>query len=292
VENLWVVLSLISAFSLATSDALTKKALRYDNEYIIGWLRLVFSLPPLFVLFLFFPIPELDRTFYQAFFFALPLEILAMALYIKALRVSPMSLTLPFLSLTPVFLIITAHLIVDESVTLRGGTGIVLVAAGGYILNFSSVRNSGPLAPLKVIMREKGSVYMIMVAFIFSITSSLGKLAIGHSSPLFFASTYFIAVTLCFTPLVYLNKNKGSLLRILRKDAGKAILPGLLFSAMIVSHILAISLTSVAYMVAIKRSSLIIGSIYGIIFFGEKNSGERLLGAALMFSGFLLIVTG
>ncbi len=290
-EKPWVILSFVSAFSLATSDALTKKALRLDNEYLVAWLRLVFSLPPLVLLLLFIPVPDLDRTFYLSFFCALPLEILALILYIKALRISPMSLTLPFLSLTPIFLIVFSRVIVGESVSLKGAAGIILIATGGYSLNITSVRK-GFLAPVKAIARERGSVYMIIVAMIYSITSSLGKLAIEHSSPLFFGSTYFIAVTLCFTPLVCINLDNRPVGRVLRSEIGSAILPGLFFSAMIVSHMLAMSLARVAYMIAIKRSSLIIGSIYGFVFFRERNIRERLFGAALMFAGFVLIVGG
>jgi len=289
--NSWILLSFISAFSLATSDALTKKALRLDNEYLVAWLRLVFSLPPLLLFLLFIPVPGLDSTFYISFLLALPLEILAMALYIKALRISPMTLTLPFLSLTPVFLIAFSRVILGETVSLKGAAGIVLIATGGYSLNITSARE-GFLAPVKAIARERGSVYMIAVAMIYSITSSLGKLAIEHSSPLFFGATYFIVVTLCFTPLVCINLNNRPMGSVLTREIKSAILPGLFYSAMIVSHMLAMSLAKVAYMIAIKRSSLLIGSIYGFIFFREREVRQRLVGAALMFTGFVLIVTG
>ncbi len=290
-ENLWIPLSFVSAFSLATSDALTKRALRLDNEYLLAYLRLVFSLPPLLVLLAFIPVPELDRTFYAAFLCALPLEILALVLYVKALRISPLTLTLPFLSLTPVFLILFSRVIVGESVSLAGGAGIVLIASGGYVLNISAARK-GILSPLKVIARERGALYMIAVAMIYSITSSLGKLAIEHSSPLFFGSTYFAVVTICFTPLISRNAGNVSVFRLLGKEARNAVLPGLFYSAMILSHVVAVSLANVAYMIAIKRSSLIIGGIYGGLFFKERHLRERLAGAALMFAGFFLIVTG
>lgn len=45
----WIILSLICAFSLASSDALAKKVLRPDNELIIAWLRTFLSLPALIV---------------------------------------------------------------------------------------------------------------------------------------------------------------------------------------------------------------------------------------------------
>jgi len=88
--NLWVVLSLISAFSLATSDALSKKALQGNNEYLVAWFRLVFTMPVLLVAMFFTPVPELDNDFYKAFCIALPLEIVTVILYIKALKLSPL----------------------------------------------------------------------------------------------------------------------------------------------------------------------------------------------------------
>ncbi len=287
----WIILSFVSAFSLATSDALTKRVLRIDNEYIVAWLRLVFSLPALLFLLVVTPFPHLDGIFFAAFTVALPLEVLALVLYIKALRVSPLSLTLPFLSLTPVFLILTSWIVLGERVTVRGAAGILLTAAGGYIININSVR-SGLLAPFKAIAGERGSLYMIAVSFIYSITSVLGKLAIVHSSPLFFGGTYFLALTLLFTPLVYLNSGKRRLFDVLRVDVRASFLPGLFYSLMIISHMFAISMAKVAYMIAIKRSSLLIGSVYGFVFFREGEVRARLLGTMVMFAGFLLIILG
>ncbi|MBM4137549.1 MAG: EamA/RhaT family transporter, partial [Nitrospira sp.] len=87
--NLWIALAFLSAFTLATSDALTKKALAYSNEYLTALFRLLFSLPFLLVLWIFIPAPKLNSDFYKAFAFALPLEIIALVWYIKALRISP-----------------------------------------------------------------------------------------------------------------------------------------------------------------------------------------------------------
>lgn len=286
----WIFLSLVSAFSLAASDALTKKALTGNNEYLVAWSRLLFSVPLLAILWIFVPIPDLDAEFYQAFLLAMPLEILALVFYIKALKASPLSLTLPFLSLTPVFLIGISYIMLEEKVSLQGAAGIFLIAAGGYMLNIHTVRK-GFLEPFRAVTREKGSVFMILVAMIYSVTSSLGKLAIEHSSPLFFGITYFITLTIVFTPIALIAG---------RKDAGDFIgqkryiglfAPGLFYSAMIASHMIAISLTNVAYMISIKRMSVIIGVIFGYYLFMERNIRERLAGAFLMFSGFALIVT-
>jgi len=287
---MWVVLALISAFTLATSDALTKKALNRSNEYLAAWFRFIFSLPVLLILWIFIPTPELDAAFYRAFAIALPLEIITIILYIKALRVSPMSLTLPFLAITPVFLILVSYLLVREKVSFMGGMGIFLIATGSYTLNIDRIR-TGIFEPFKSIPKEKGSVFMIGVALIYCFTASLGKIAIEHSSPLFFAITYYIAITICLAPIALWMGRKELKKFIREKHFNGLIIPGIAFSVMAASHMAAMKLTRVAYMISVKRLSLIIGIIYGFVLFKEEKIKERFLGAVLMLVGFVLIVT-
>lgn len=287
---LWVVFALISAFTLATSDALTKKALRDSNEYLAAWFRLFFSLPLLLAILFFIPVPQLDKEFFRAFFIALPVEIITIILYIKALKVSPMSLTLPFLALTPVFLIFISYFIVGEKVSFWGGTGIFLIAAGSYILNISEIKK-GIFEPFKAVTKEKGSVFMICVALLYSFTASFGKKAIEHSSPLFFAITYFIALTVFFAPIAFWMA-RNDLKNFIREKQFKGLfLPGIFYAVMAASHMLAMKLTKVAYMISVKRLSLIIGIMYGYFLFKEENIRERLLGAILMFTGFVMVIT-
>jgi drug/metabolite transporter (DMT)-like permease len=288
-ENIWILFALISAFTLATSDALTKRALTIHNEYLIAWLRLLCALPALLLSLFFIPVPALGKDFYTAFLIALPLEIIAMIFYIKALKLSPLSLTLPFLSLTPIFLIVVPYLLLGEKISLLGAAGVLCIAAGGYTLNIKDFKK-GVLEPFAAISKEKGSVYMIIVALIFSFTSSLGKRAIEHSSPIFFGVSYIAAVVLAFAPIA-LYKGRDELKLLFRNGAIRAsILPGMLHSVMIISHMIAMSMTKVAYMISVKRLSLLIGVFYGYLFFKESSIKERLSGAVLMLAGFVLIV--
>jgi drug/metabolite transporter (DMT)-like permease len=286
----WVLLSLISAFTLATSDAFTKKALANSNEYLAGLFRLLFSLPFLLCLLFFVPAPRLDRDFYIVFALALPLEIAAWVLYMKALKVSPLSLTLPFLALTPVFLIVVSYAILGERVSLQGVIGILCLAAGSYVLHFHKMEK-GIIEPFKAIRKEKGSVLMIFTAFIYSITSSLGKMAIMHSSPLFFGIVYFIVVTVAFTPIaLWMGRHELKGFITGRHYMG-LMFPGLCHAVMVASHMLAISLIQVAYMISLKRTSVLLAVVYGYFLFNEKHIRERMSGTLLMFAGFILIVT-
>lgn len=289
-DSLWIPLSLLSAFSLATSDALTKRALDGANEYLAAWFRLLYTMPLLVAVLLLTPVPELDRNFFLAFVIALPIEVVTVVLYVKALKLSPLSLTLPFLALTPVFLIFNSFFILGEKVSPEGAAGILAIAAGSYVLNIGDVRQ-GIAEPFRAILREKGSVLMICVAFLYSITSSLGKMAIEHSSPLFFGATYFIALNIVFAPIGFTmgrQEIRGFLARGVHR---RLLLPGLFYSLMVVTHMSAMKLTKVAYMISVKRTSLLMGVLYGYFLFREEQIKGRMFGALLMFLGFVLVVT-
>ena len=52
---LWFILALSSAFSQATTDALTKKALGRTDYFMVAWLRNILAVPFLVVALLFVP---------------------------------------------------------------------------------------------------------------------------------------------------------------------------------------------------------------------------------------------
>lgn len=183
---LWLLYALLCAFSFATADAFSKKTLETSGAYLIAWVRWAYAFPFLLLTLPFISIPKLDSTFFEVILILLPLEITTAVLYVKAIKISPLSLTIPFLAATPVFTILTSFLILGELPDRSGTLGIILIGIGAYLLNVHTSM-AGILEPLRAIRRERGSVLMLIVAFIYSITSNLGKVAIQHSSPAFFA---------------------------------------------------------------------------------------------------------
>ena len=284
---MWFYYALITAFSQATSDAITKKTLQRADEYIVAWLRLLSSVPYLLIALFIIEIPETDSTFWAVLIAALPLEVTAFILYIRALKESPLSLTIPFLAFTPVFLIFTSFLILGELPDKSGTAGVILIAAGAYTLNLH-MKKKGLLKPIMAIIKERGSLMMLIVSFIYSITSSLGKLAILHSSPIFFGALYFIILALAFTPIV-MFKSRNNLGQIIKNYKYFGFL-GFFHSLMVITHMVAMSLTQVTYMIAVKRTSLLFSAGYGYFLFKEEKMRERLLGSILMIIGVVLIV--
>lgn len=283
----WVIYASLSALSLATTDALSKKALSKSGSIFIAWVRLTFALPFLLTILPFIDIPRLDTTFWITIIVILPLEISSTLLYLRAIEISPLSMTIPFLALTPVFSILTSFVILNELPSLKGSAGILLIAAGAYLLNIHTTKE-GMLEPLKKILQEKGSMLMILVAFIYSITSNLGKIAINHSGPCFFAVFYVLYIGLALLPFVIM-KHRREVIPLLRINFPLFTLIGLSFAIMVITHNLAIRLIEVPYMISIKRMSLVFSVIYGAVFFNEANIKERLLGVTVMVIGAVII---
>lgn len=285
---LWLPLTLLCAFSLATSDALVKKLFPCRDAVAVAWLRLLPGVPLLWVLVALQRPPAPGIDFYWATAVAVPLDTVALVLYIRAIQASPLSLTLPLLAVTPALLLIIPAALLGERLSPAGAAGVGLISAGCYALNIGEARR-GLLEPLRALARERGARLMLAVAVIYGFTSTLGKIGVTAASPLLFGAAYFTAMCALVTPFA-LWRGRSALAAI-RGELGvsRALLPGLVYGGMIVFHMLALSLAPVAYMIAVKRISLLIGVLYGRFLFGEERFRERLAGAALMLAGVLLI---
>src|SRR3989344_208883 len=281
---LWILFAFITAFALSTADALSKRALAQSNEYVIAWVREGYALPFIALAFFFIPIPHLDKTFYLSVLILLPLEITALILYVKAIKVSPLSLTIPYMALSPVFIIIIAFSLLGEWPDKSGFAGIFLITVGAYLLN-AKASSLGLLGPIKAIAKEKGSLLMVIVAVIYGITSTIGKIAVQHSSPIFFGFFYPLLLTIALSMVVGI---KGTLHRVASRPATFLTI-GIFTAIMILSHFLAISMADVAYVISIKRTSLIFSVIYGWLIFKEVDMAERLLGSIFMLAGVVSI---
>lgn len=76
-----------------------------------------------------------------------------------------------------------------------------------------------------------------------------------------------------------------------QKKYVRLFVPGLFYSLMVITHMTAMSLTKVAYMISVKRTSLLIGVAYGYLLFKEEQIRGRFFGALLMFAGFVMVIS-
>lgn len=284
----WFALALICALTLASADAFTK---RFFADYRGTELLLVRFAAPAVVLvpvMLFYPLPEVPAAFWGWMVILVPLELLAMLLYVIAIRDSPLHLTLPYLAFTPVFNVLTGYLILSERVSWAGLTGILLVFSGAYLLNLHRI-GRGWLDPLRAIAEERGSRLMLAVAAIYSLTSVMGKAAMGYATPASFGPFYYVVIGACMILAVALHRPGD--LKVLGRRPLPLLAVGGLMAVAVLTHFLAIAEVEVAYFVSVKRASLLFGILYGALWFGERHLRRNLLAGSLMVAGVALILS-
>lgn len=288
---MWAIYAFLSAFFVAATDPIAKKTLStHGDEYLVSWLMLFLSTPFLAIYYFSHRIAPFNSDLVKTLLTVIPLEILATILYYKALKLTDISLSVPFLALTPVFVILTAYLLLGEHIPIRGIFGIALITFGAYSLNLKEVRY-GFISPIKAILSNRGSIYMVLVALIFSVTSAVAKKAMLCSSPESIPFIYNLSISFAMVPLVLYRLSKGY--SMITKDP-KTILSylvlGLLAALSSICFFKSVSTANVAYAISIKRLSLLMSVGYGWIFFREREIRIRLTSTFCMFLGAILII--
>lgn len=279
---MWYFISVLSGFFFASADALSKKEARRTPAIVLAWVREFYALPFLLAILFFIDIPELQPGFWTAIFICVAIDLLTTFLYMRAIQIAPLSLTVPYLGLSPIFLLLIPAIVLGERLTTIGIIGVLLVSIGTYTLQIDRAKY-GFFEPWLAIFRNRGSLYMFCVAILYSVTATYGKVAIIKSSPLFMTAVYFTLLALGFTLIVLYTERKNY--RVLFANPLQKFSIGFAMAMMAVTHFTAIGMIQVAYMISIKRLSLLFAILYGALLFKETNIKERLLGGIIIIAG-------
>jgi drug/metabolite transporter (DMT)-like permease len=286
---LWLSLTLVSALAMTLQDVFSKKIADSTGTLLIAWLRWSSSIPFLLFCLPFVTVPVLSAEFWVVTGVLVPLDVFALVLYMKAIRISPLNVTLPFLSLTPIVMILTGYLFLGEMLRPAQIAGIVLIAAGAYLINIHTIKD-GVLQPILSISKEKGSLLMIIVALIYGVTGTLGKKAVVLSNPLFFGVSYTVLLSVAMTPILFwLGPSRKVSEGRIRRSWVIIVLLGLVGAVNVVTHFFAIRLVEAASMIAVKRTSLLFGVLFGRFLFDEPHFKARFIGAVLITAGVVLV---
>ena len=214
---------------------------------------------------------------------------LASILYVQAVKLSPLSLTIPYLGLTPVFSMFISYFLINEVPNTRGMIGILLVVAGAVTIQWDG--NRSLLNLLKAPFIEPGSSRMILVSLLFGLGTAIDKISISYSSEIMVA----LALTgggAVFLLLYQLLLNRRDL-QIMQKRSW--YLDPLLYGAALVCGIAMVSQffayqgLLVSYVEAIKRAGGLVSALIGILFFRETNAWSRIPSAVMILIGAVMI---
>ena len=184
------------------------------------------------------------------------------------------------------FVLGTGWLFLGELPNAAGLAGVLLVVAGAYVLNLHHARY-GWAAPLLAVAKEKGSLMALAVSALYGYTIALGKVGLAASGPWFMASIYPLGLAVVIVAVLAARRQLGW--DWLRRP-WPALAVGFCMAAMLVCHFWALTMAPAAYMVAVKRLSIIMVVLYGGVLLKEARLAQHLMASGLMVAGAVVVL--
>jgi drug/metabolite transporter (DMT)-like permease len=207
-------------------------------------------------------------------------------LYFRALQVTPISLCMPYISFTPVFLIVTGNLILGELPATEKLVGVVMIFIGSIVMHRSLFAN-GWLEPIRAIWRERGCFYMLMVGFINSITNPIDKKLVTMTDAFTQACAFGAGMCVLFTALLFARKADAG--KVIRAAPIWAALAGSLEAVALIFQLSSHNYIDVVITISVKRAGIILVVLLGWLVFREKGIGDKLIASSVMLVGVLII---
>ncbi|MGA2933805.1 MAG: DMT family transporter [Methanomicrobiales archaeon] len=283
---LWAILAFVGAALDAGYYALAKRFLpSVANEVLAAGAFLATS-ALLFLISFAKGVPEISPALVQPVLVTGTINIIAAALVFITLRRTDLSLSVPLITFTLVFLMGTSYLVLGEIPTAAGMAGILLIVAGAFCIQLSPGRPGA--SPPRNGTRWEGIVTMLGVAFLYSLSLPYDKAVVLASDTVFGSALVNLYIGGVFAGIALA---RGSFRRVPRGAAVSAALAlGLALAGETVAINLAYTLQIVPYVIAVKRLSILFSVLIGGFVFREEGIRYRILGALIMIAGVALIV--
>ncbi|MBI4252727.1 EamA family transporter [Candidatus Uhrbacteria bacterium] len=284
---LWFPFALFSAVILASRRTYEKNLTNSFGNFSMGFIVQSFSLLPTLVLFFFFPIP--DDFLHLPWQFWWPLLIIWFVLYpiqtyflYRGLREGELSQTVPIMALMPVFNLASSFLLLGERPSLMGMVGIGIIVLGTYLLLMEGTQKEHGKRYNKAVM------YTIIATFCVAIGSTLDKISINVSTPVFYSFMNTLGASVVFLVLMNIYRQRDDIPKMLQRFWPFTIL-GIFQALLYTAKMLAFSFGPTSYVVAVLSSSFLFAALFGIIFLKEKCTIRKMSSFGLFVFGIILI---
>lgn len=277
--DLWILFAIISGIFVSLREIYIKRFIKQSPEMISFTTRFYGSI--IFIIIAFrgnIRITDIP-VFIGVTALTVVITAVATLIRLRLIKAEELSLTTPWLGCIPMFVVLWSALIYRELPGLPALLGILLVCIGAFTINLQRGR----------IEIKRASLWMLSVAVMLGLTTSVDKIAIKASS----AITYSLIWTISSAVLMYgVAKTKTKKVIIIDKHLiVQAVLwvGEFLFQMLAVQNISHIA-SGQTYVKTLTMLNIVITTIFSGILFGEREKAKRILSAILIFIGAVIVV--
>ena len=202
--------------------------------------------------------------------------------YFYALQRGPIDKVVPIDKSSTVMTILLAALLLGESVTLTRGIGVVLIAAGTFLM----IEKKGGVQK-----EENGWMLAAFGSAIFAaLTSILGKAGItGVESNLGTALRTGVVLIMAWV-MVFVQGKQGQVKAVPKNELGFICLSGLATGASWLCYYKALQLGPASLVAPIDKLSILVTVLFSYIVFHERLNRKALTGLAVLVAGTLVML--
>jgi drug/metabolite transporter (DMT)-like permease len=296
-----LIMTLLSSIGWSSADALRKRLthgleLTSLNALLAaGQLIILVAVIPVYVLVTTIDVHSIFQLQSHAYWwYAIPSCLLTTAghiYFLKSIQHSDLSLTIPYLSFTPIFVLITAIFVLQECPNHTALAGILIVSLGAFFLNRTGPIDQETRRGLGRLVSDRGSRYMVGTAIAWSAAATFDKAALQFASTSLHIGLMLFGTTLLLLMVALKSGHQQSMRTTLLRWKPISFVCLIMLCAMGLQFC-AYAYWDVAHVEALKRAVGLVGSlVFGWLYFGESHFWRRVPLIAMMAVGSALVVT-
>ena len=283
-----IALVLISALFHALRGLFTKES---GDKQIFLWLYSIFALllfSPLFVFYLY----RVGITQPAAYAWCIGsgfIHFLYWLFLTESYKEGDLSHVYPIMRSSPAPVLLIAVFLLGERVSLQGAGGILLVAAGVYIINMKQISGDALLEPIKSIANDRSTRFAFLTLLSVACYSIVDKMGVDYIHPILFTFAQLFCGMCFYTLYIFMTKNPAMIKKEWHSGPGRIIASGALGIFGYALILISFTLERVSYIVGLRQISIVFAVLMGSHFLKEKHKGIRLAGSLIIFTGGFLI---
>jgi drug/metabolite transporter (DMT)-like permease len=184
----------------------------------------------------------------------------------------------------PALLVLWSAIFLHEKLTAGGYAGLAMITVGMMVIGATTLLQGKGEKP-----HLRGILIALLVAFLISVYTLVDGTAVrdGHSLP--YGLFMFSMMPFATTPYLAYRYGWSGFMKIWKTNRGYLLLGGVLGLVAYMLALFAYTFAPLSYSGAIREVSVVIGAFLGWRFLKEEMGGIRVVGAAIVFTGVMVI---
>ncbi len=219
------------------------------------------------------------------------LNILSLYCFLKAIKISEISMSIPLLSYSPLFSLLFAKIILNEHLTIYQHFGIIIILFGSFVLYSKSLKFKDLLGAPFSLLNNKGAQLIIIVTLIWSIVPVLDKKSFSYTDIYLHGFLQSLLGILFLLLILRVPRNIKSANLNNRRDIVILLLLIIVSFLATITQFFALKVNLVPILEVFKRATGILLSLFfGYFFFKEHINKQKVVSVFIILAGLSLII--